>query len=405
MNKGAYAVLFKLGELLKPFLIAPFIIKLFGLESFAEYALILTVVAVCYPIIDAGVLSYSQRVFYKKTQAGLKGISDLVKIQLLMFPIAVLVFSVVFYIMLGNVYVASMCAIYLYFTSLTNSFNGFLRARDKFATLVQLKILTDLIETLAIVVFLYSIEEFSLVIFGYLAIIKFLYFLCQVQRLYKHKIKLFYLKLNKREVTFFFKASIILVPIAVIGGLSGNIERFFIDNILGKEQLGIYVVLLQYVYYLKLVVFPVTFTQLPILSKLYDVEGKQAVKSHISKVLAFSAAISVGFAGTFWVLREIIFEQLIGVKLDAYRETTLAIFLVAVCVMNVNSILMLFMTVIKQLRAYLYVNIIALAFSVILNLMFLEKYGYVFSAFYIFLSSTIVLCFSIFKCKKSLVNL
>jgi O-antigen/teichoic acid export membrane protein len=405
VSKGVYSVLFKLGELLKPFLIAPFIIKLFGLESFAEYALILTVVAVCYPIIDAGVLSYSQRVFYGKAQAGLKGISDLVKVQLLMFPLAVLVFSVVFYIMLGNVYVALMCALYLYFTSLTNSFNGFLRARDKFATLVQLKIVADLVETLVIVVFLYSIEEFSLVIFGYLAITKCLYFLCQVQRLYKHKIKFFYLKFNKQEVTLFFRASLILVPIAVIGGLSGNIERFFIDNLLGKEQLGIYVVLLQYVYYLKLVVFPVTFTQLPILSKLYDIDGKQAVKSHISKILAFSAAISAGFAGTFWLLREVIFEGLIGIKLDAYRENTLAIFLVAVCVMNVNSILMLIMTVFKQLRAYLYVNSFTLVFSVILNLMLLEKYGYVFSAFYIFLSSTIVLCFSVFRCKKSLANL
>jgi O-antigen/teichoic acid export membrane protein len=405
VNKGFYSVLFKLGELLKPFVIAPFIIKLYGLSSFAEYALILTVVAICYPIIDGGVLSYSQRVFYRKNQTGLKGISDLIKVQVLLLPIAVLIFSIVFFILLENLLIAVVCAFYLYSTSLTNSFNGFLRARDNFSTLVKLKVLFDVTETLAIVIFLFSTDEFSLFVFGYLAVIKSIYLLFQIKSLFRKKLSIFYLNFKKTEVIMFFKASIILVPIAVIGGLSGNIERFFIDSILGKEQLGIYVVLLQYVYYLKLVVFPITFTQLPVLSKLYDANGKGAVKVHIRKMLVISFAISVIFSIIFWLMRDLIFEELVGVKLDEYRENTLAIFLIAVCVMNINSILMLIMTVFQQLRAYLYVNSVMLFFSVVLNIFLLEKYGYIFSAFYILLSCTFVLCFSAFKCKKALVNL
>ena len=405
MNKGVYSVLFKLGELFKPFIIAPFIIKLFGLSSFADYALVLTVVAVCYPIIDAGVLSYSQRVFYRKTQVGLKKISDLIKVQLSLFPVAMLVFSIVFFMMLDELFVSMMCALYLYSTALTNSFNGFLRARDKFFVLVKLKIFFDLVEILVIIVFLYTNSEFSLLIFGYMAIIKWIYLFIQINCLYRGKLVIFRLKLNTIEVIKFFRSSLILVPIAVIGGLSGNIERFFIEDLLGKEELGIYVVLLQYVYYLKLVVFPITFTQLPVLSKLYDIEGKEAVKKQINKILIASFVITVGMSVCFWLSRYLIFENLIGIKLDSYRETTLIIFLSAVCVMNINSILMLIMTVFQQLRTYLYVNSIMLFFSVILNLQLLEKYGYMFSAFFILLSSSIVLCFSAFKCRKSLMNI
>jgi len=153
------------------------------------------------------------------------------------------------------------------------------------------------------------------------------------------------------------------------------------------------------------VVFPITFTQLPVLSKLYDIEGKEAVKKQINKILIASFVITVGMSVCFWLSRYLIFENLIGIKLDSYRETTLIIFLSAVCVMNINSILMLIMTVFQQLRAYLYVNSIMLFFSVILNLQLLEKYGYMFSALFILLSSSIVLCFSAFKCRKSLMNI
>jgi O-antigen/teichoic acid export membrane protein len=405
MNKGLYSVFFKLGELLKPFVIAPFIIKLFGLSSFADYALVLTVVGVCFPIVDAGVLSYSQRVFYRKTQVELKSISDLIKVQFSLFPVAMLVFSIVFFMMLDELFVSMMCALYLYSTALTNSFNGFLRARDQFAVLVKLKIFFDLVEMFVVVLFLYTQSEFSLFVFGFMAIVKWVYWFVQIKSLYNNKLSVFFLKFNKCEALKFFRASLILVPIAVVGGLSGNIERFFIEDLLGKEQLGIYVVLLQYVYYLKLVVFPITFTQLPILSKLYDVEGKKAIKNQINKILIVSFVITVGVSICFWFGRSLIFENLIGIKLDGYRETTLIIFLIAVCVMNVNSILMLIMTVFRQLRAYLYVNSIMLFFSVILNLLFLGKYGYMFSALFILLSSSIVLCFSAYRCRKYLMNI
>lgn len=405
MNKGIYSVLFKLGELLKPFVISPFIIKMFGLGSFADYALVVTVVAVCYPIIDAGVLSYSQRVFYHKSQVGLKNISDLIKVQLSFLPLAMIIFTVIFFIMLDEIFVALACALYLYSTALTNSFNGFLRARDQFAVLVKLKILFDVLETLVIVVLLYGYNEFSLFIFGYIATIKFIYLFTQINCLFRGNLVFFLIKLNTIEVVNFFKGSLILVPIAVVGGLSGNIERFFIKDLLGKEQLGIYVVLLQYVYYLKLMVFPITFTQLPVLSKLYDVGGEAVVKNQVKKILIISLTISIGFAIGFWFTRHLIFEDLVGVTLDSYRETTLGIFLIAVCVMNVNSILMLFMTVFRQLRAYLYVNSIMLLFSVILNMLLLERYGYMFSAIFILLSSSMVLCFSAFKCRKSLLNI
>jgi O-antigen/teichoic acid export membrane protein len=380
------AASFKFGDMLKPLIATPILISSFGLDGFGTYALALSLIAICYPIIDGGLLSFSQRSFYHKGIEGeevSRGV-DVIKVQLYFFPVILLIFTILFLFILDSLSEAFSCALYLFFFSVSISINGYFRALDRVLELAKLKILFDILEVLCVVVYAALASDFSLDIFIYLSLVKFLYFISQFIYLFGSVQKAFTEDICWRNIRYFYRVSYAIVPVAVLGGMAGNAERFILEDYLGAMALGTYVVLMQFVFLLKLLVFPITFIKLPDLSRMFDEHGAKALYRQLRTFINITLCITITSSALFWLLKWVIYEWWLGVELNSEATQTIFLLLLTVVCMNVNSILLLGYTVTGRLGIFTVLNAVMLVLTIALNVQFVEEYGYVASALILF---------------------
>ena len=242
------SVLFKSSEVLKPIIVAPLIISIHGIDSFALYSLVITFAVMAFPLIDGGLLTYSQRELYLKTEEIYQKILNIIKFQILCSPLLLVIFFFAFQLIESDIILRVICACYLVFFAFSTSFNGFYRAQNKFGKLVSIKVIFDILDVVIIALYAYYSEEFTSKVFLYLFISKIFYFCCQLFFLnLKDKLKITY-SLKTNDAITFFKSSYILVPVALLDSFAGNIERFLINGIVSTADAGYYIVLMQYIF-------------------------------------------------------------------------------------------------------------------------------------------------------------
>ena len=373
------SALFKSSEVLKPIIVAPLIISIHGIDSFALYSLVITFIVMVFPLIDGGVLTYSQRELYAKSNESYQKIFNIVKFQICCSPFLFVIFFFIFQIIESDIMYRAICSCYLIFFAFSTTFNGFYRAQNKFGTLVTIKFIFDILDVTIIALYAYYSREFTLDIFLYLLMSKILYFSCQLIFLKiqdKLKISLY---LDAKDAITFFKSSYILVPVALLDSLAGNIERFLINDIVSTAEAGFYIVLMQYVFYLKLIVYPLTFTQLPVLSSLWDSNDLDALKKKVFKFLNYILIFTILLGALFWFAKPLIYEQFIGIELDSYKNNAILLFLITVIFLNINSIFMMVMIISKKIKSLIVLKSLTLIFALSININFLPDYGYIVS--------------------------
>ena len=132
-------------------------------------------------------------------------------------------------------------------------------------------------------------------------------------------------------------------------------------------------------FYLKLIVYPITFTQLPVLSSLWDSNAINIFKQKILKFLSYILIFTLILGTLFWLSKSLIYEQFVGIELDPYRNNVILLFLITVIFLNMNSIFMMVMIISNKMKALIVLKSLALVLALLVNINLLSLYGYIVS--------------------------
>lgn len=393
------AVIYKVSDLVKPFLITPLFLLEFGVLEFGKYSLILILFSLIYPVFDLGFQQSIQRFFYSKSSEKLGSLLGMLAIQVgVIFLVVCLVCVVILGLYPGdnNIFygLASLdilvVLIYSACFSVSLFYVGLCRAIGNFKLLAATKIQSDILEFLALICFILISETFS-PLYVLLMCFSRIYFIAKMERA---------LKLLSYPIFFDFQFikrllsySLPIVPIALLGSVDSSADRFFQAEYFGLIEVGTYSVIYQYVGYVKFLVFPITFVYFSTLCSLLD-EGQLEKYRALVRKLMFITISSTIVAGliVFWG-SDIFFGKLLGLIMKDKEFETVLWCCILVLLLNIISVQTLRLSANNKNSFILLTVSTSAVVNIILNFTFMEAYGYPFAALSSCVCAVLVLIF------------
>jgi O-antigen/teichoic acid export membrane protein len=174
-------------------------------------------------------------------------------------------------------------------------------------------------------------------------------------------------------------------------------DRYIIDYYLTDKELGTYSAIYDLLYKgVSLLYAPILVAGYPIMSQKYNSGNKKEAFQFLKKLILFEVLIFIVIVVTAFFLRGFFLEKIVGIIItDQELELILPIIFGA-------FIWQLAVLVHKPLefelrtKTMLLFSIIALLVNVVLNIVFIPKYGIVFASYTTFVSALVYLLLSVF---------
>jgi len=380
--------LFKLFDFVRPLIVIPFFIRIYGLESYGIYVQIVFISTLLYPILDMGIGMSIQR--FSEKYNNFETRIELFDIQKLIF--AVFIFLFILIISLNSVQnllfgqykstlIIVFTLVYILLFSANNTLQGVLRADSKISRLVLYRGIFAVFEALLLITILFIHKKFDFVYIAMMAIGQLFYFLL-LDRESGRIMTTFNLQVKyTREIRSFYKYSLLLVPIALIGWVTSSSDRFFITSYFGAESTGYYSAISQYTGYMKLIVFPFTFVYFKDYSKFYDQNFRKFLKFY-GKTFIICLVFSLIYLIAFYLLKNPIFKIYVGIDLRPELKTLTLWFLITYFFVNISSFMATYLLVVKQTRIMLIAIILGAILNFCLNKFLLHNYDFVHAVYY-----------------------
>ena len=291
--------------------------------------------------------------------------------------------------------------LYFVFFGLNNTLQGILRAQSKISKLVKYRIFFAIVE--AVLLLLLILNNSKVFNYSYILIMVFcqiLYFIL-LTRQYRDFWKITYTSLKfSKETIIFFKYSLSIIPVTLIGWITSSSDRFFITDYFGSESSGYYSAIAQYTGYMTLIVFPFTFVYFKDFSKFYDYDFSK-FKHLFIKSFLICMSMSVLYFIFFYLFKDFIFFNYLGLDYRPEFNKLVICFLFCFFLINIASFLSVYMLVSKQIKVMFIAISIGAIINFSLNKFFLQNYSYTNSAYYWVLSVGVqILILSVFTYKS-----
>ncbi|WP_026945874.1 lipopolysaccharide biosynthesis protein [Algoriphagus marincola] len=381
-------ILFKVFDFIRPFIVIPFFIRTYGVDSYGIYVQIILLASLSFPIIDLGIGMGIQRYSHQ-----LKNINDrleVFKVQKLFIPVFLVAYLAIISnksirILLFGKFESLLLILatltYIIFFSLNNTLQGVLRSDSKIGNLIKYRGLFAVFEAVILIFILQVHQKFDFIYVFTMALAQMLYFFFLNKEANGIGSR-FHIDLNFTDKTKeFFGYSLYLIPSALIGWITSSSDRFFITGYFGAEQTGYYSAIAQYAGYMNLIVFPFTFVFFKDYGRLYDENFKKFLRFYL-KTFFLCVVFSLSYFIAFYFFSTTIYEYYIGLEIRPEFYTLLFWFLISFLLINISSFLSTYMLVSKNTKLMLFAVLVGALANFILNCFFLKNYTYVHAAYY-----------------------
>lgn len=380
--------LFKLFDFIRPLIVIPFFIRIYGVDSYGIYVQIILISSLAFPIIDLGIGMGIQR--YSQQLKSINDRLEVFKAQKLF----ILFFAVLYFVVISIPSVRELLfgkfeslllivatLIYIIIFSLNNTLQGVLRADSKIGKLVKYRGLFAIIEAAMLIAILQVYKQFDYIYVSVMVLAQLSYFFFLNKEangiVTQSRINLKF----TNKTRDFFRYSLFLIPSALIGWITSSSDRFFITSYFGAEHTGYYSAIAQYAGYMQLIVFPFTFVFFKDYGKLYDENFKKFLRFY-GKTFLLCVAFSLLYFIIFYFLRIPVYKHYVGIEIKPEFNTLILWFLISFFLINISSFLSTYMLVSKNTKLMLFAIIAGAVINIILNGFFLKDYTYVNASYY-----------------------
>ncbi len=367
------------------FLVTILITRNFSVEVFGEYSFLLSIAMTCFQFAHLGFSSANTYyvVHNKKILPFL-----LANTQILGLVVGLV--SLIVLLILNNIYfhrdvslivVTSFLVPFLVITELNR---GLLTGLDKIKIANNLDVLSKVIYTLMVIAVIIYFQSIWSLLFAYVMQM-FIYSSTSFYNLFKKAQNKF-----KPSINLFIKTSNYSIRIYITLFLSFlvlKIDVYFIEYFMGKKPLGIYSLAATLATHLILIVQVVIPLLLPKLSTLKStIDRLQKLGNILSYALVLLVAINIGF----YFLGEWFIVLVFG---DKYLESVsiIQILLMATSVLALETILAQYYAFIGKIKFLILYWMITLVINMILNYLWIPKYGISGAAWSSLISYSIIL--------------
>lgn len=404
-----YAIAYKVTDLFKPFIIVPLFLRTYGIQSYGLLSQIILLVTLMYPILDLGVGYGSQR-FFSNNNKSSSDLKFILSTELIVAILGSLIFLVLFYynswfykLIFGqndNFVMVAATLVYLLVFTLTNTYTGLCRAFGEFKKLVVLKVIVDSLEVLILVIWISQTKNFDE---NYLYILILMRTLLFFGLFLSLKVNLLFrlADVNVQNVKSFFGFSLFIIPTAFVGFINASSDRLFISNYFGLEEVGLYKIIFQYIYYINLFTFPFTFAYFSKLSRMYDLQQLKSFRNIYKNIYLTVSVVTLLSIIMFYIMYQFIYEVFLGVIINESMYQIIIYTLVSVFFLNLISIQSMLLNVLKKIKTLFIILVLCSSVNVLLNFKYMEIYGYHYAAVSTLISTLLLFSLQIYYIYKN----
>ncbi|WP_338407597.1 oligosaccharide flippase family protein [uncultured Flavobacterium sp.] len=231
------------------------------------------------------------------------------------------------------------------------------------------------------------------------------FFLLRIDfKFFKISVNLFIKRFNKNYFKAFFKQNNYLLhygwPLAfwfTISSILNVSDRYIIDYYLTDKELGTYSAIYDLLYKgVSLLYAPILVAGFPIISQKYNSGNKKEAMQFLKKLILLEALIFIIIAFTAFFLKGFFLEKIVGIIITDQSLELIMPIIFGAFIWQLAVLVHKPLELELRTKTMLLFSIIALLVNLLLNIIFIPKYGIVFASYTTFVSALVYLLLSVF---------
>ena len=385
------------------FITIPLIVKYYGIESYGSFSLvqnvILVLISFCGGWLNQCVLRFNDySTNFKYTVFQLYYVT--------FFPLSVVCFGILM-LMKVDILIAVIGTITMFLGSLSALSIVFYQSKFNARKSFYFDFVRIVVFVLMVLIFHFTLFETASLLplilsFFFSYLISFLFLMRVDFKLFKISINLFRQNSSKDYFLRLFKQNEYLFnygwPLALwftISSLLNVSDRYIIDYYLTDKDLGTYTAIYDLLYKGITVLYaPILVAGYPILSQKYNAGSKNDAFQFLKKLILFEGLLFLVIVVVAYFLREFFIERIVGITVTDQKVKLILPIIFGAFVWQLAMLVHKPLEFQLKTKTMLLFIITALVVNIVLNIVFIPKYGIVFASYTTLISALIYLLLS-----------
>ncbi|TDD98377.1 oligosaccharide flippase family protein [Flavobacterium cellulosilyticum] len=217
-------------------------------------------------------------------------------------------------------------------------------------------------------------------------------FLKTSMQLFLNKCSMHYVQILFKENKYLFQYGWPLALWFTISSILNVSDRYIIGYYLTEKDLGTYSAIYDLLYKgISLIYAPILVAGFPIMSKKYNSGDKKGAIQFLKKLIAFEVLIITIILVFAYFLKIFFIQNIVGIRIDNQNVNLVFPIIIGAFVWQLAMLVHKPLEFEFKTKKMLLFSIIALVINLVLNFIFIPKYGIVFAAYSTFLSALVYL--------------
>lgn len=388
------------------FITIPLIVKYYGVEGYGSFSLVQNVILILISFgggwLNQCVLRFNNySTHFKFTIFQLYFIT--------FFPLCLLCFGILALINVG-IFISIIGTITMFLGSLVALSIVFYQSKFNARKSLYFDFVRILVFVLMVLTFHFTLTEISgllrLILSFFISYLISFFFLLRVDfKFFKISIDLFIKKFDKDYFVVLFKQNNYLFdygwPMALwftITAILNVSDRYIIGYYLSNNDLGTYSAIYDLLYKgVSLLFAPILVAGFPIMTNKYNSGNKKDTFQFLKKLIMFEAILFIVIVVTAYFLREFFIEKILGLVVNKQSLELIFPILFGAFIWQLNMLVHKPLEFELKTKTMLLFTFIALLINLILNIIFIPKYGIVFASYSTLVCALVYLLLTVFN--------